>query len=72
MSHTPKGWGLTPSQGMYVGCRFDPQLGPVMGGNQLMFLSHTDVLLALKINKIYAQVGIRKIIKLSEKEKPNQ
>ena len=32
------------SQGTYLGCRFDPQSRHVREGNQLMFLSHINVL----------------------------
>ena len=39
--------GLIPGQGTYPGCGFDPWSGYVREGNQLMFLSHTDVSFSL-------------------------
>ena len=43
----PKVAGLIPSQGTYIGCRFDPWLQARARGNQSMFLSHIDVSLSL-------------------------
>ena len=56
--------GLIPSQGTYLGCRFDPQSGPTQEGNQSMFLSHVAIylspFLSLKAMKKCPRVRIEK------------
>ena len=59
-SRPPKVAGLIPHQGTYLGCSFNPRSESRIGGNRLMFLSHTSVWLSLsKINK-HPQARIKK------------
>ena len=59
LEHHPidqKVMGLTPGQGIYPSCRFDPLPGHVPEGNQSMFLSHISLSLSAKKNNPWVRI----------------